>query len=495
MGISVTRDHFSKQDVAAFSTQVQDQLNVLKHLLAQPDFGEGPSTLGAELEYYLVDRDLNPIPRNQEVLAQLDDPQFTVELNRFNLEFNLTPQPFRGAPFSAMEIDLANALVRIDAAAKPHGGRAVPIGILPTLRASHFNDRTMTDIPRYRALSRSLRELRGRPFEIHIDGADPLDFIKDDVTLEGANTSFQVHWRINPCQFSAHFNAVQLMTPLAVALGANSPSFLGHLLWDETRIALFKQAIDSRAMRDVGWHEPPRVSFGEGWVRLGAWELFAESLALYPPLLPVTDNEAPRQALQEGRCPALNALRLHQGTTWPWNRAIYDPGAGGHLRIEMRALPSGPTPADMSATALFLIGGALALLPAIDHLTATLPFRYAEQNFYRAAKLGIDATLIWPSTTGVELQERPVLDIARDLLPRVRNSLEETALDQGEVDRLLAVIQTRIDSRMTPARWQRQWVKHFQRTLSTEEAFRAMLVLYVENQDRHKPLSEWSLAP
>src|SRR5690606_40968861 len=89
MGLSVTRDDFSDEDVAAFSAQVRDQLDVLKHLLEQPGFGEGPSSLGAELEYYLIDQDLNPLPRNQEVLQALDDPQFTVELNRFNLEYNL----------------------------------------------------------------------------------------------------------------------------------------------------------------------------------------------------------------------------------------------------------------------------------------------------------------------------------------------------------------------------------------------------------------------
>ena len=495
MGLSVTRDDFSDEDIAAFSAQVRDQLDVLKHLLEQPGFGEGPSSLGAELEYYLIDQDLNPLPRNQEVLQALDDPQFTVELNRFNLEYNLTPHPFSDQPFAAMEADLERALERIDAAAGPLGGRAVPIGILPTLSPRHFNGSTMTDLPRYRALARALRGLRGAPFEIHIDGAVPLDFIKEDVTLEGANTSFQVHWRVEPRNFAAHFNAVQLMTPLAVALGANSPSLFGHLLWDETRIALFKQAIDSRAMRDVGWHEPPRVSFGEGWARLGAWELFAESLALYPPLLPVIDQDDPWQAVRSGTCPALNALRLHQGTTWPWNRAVFDPASGGHLRIEMRALPSGPTPADMSANALFLIGGALALIPHIDHLTAILPFRYAEQNFYRAAKFGIDASLIWPASNGVELRERPILEIARELLPQIREALGQTALAEREIGRLLDLIQGRIDGRVTPARWQRRWVEHFQRTLSPDEAFRAMLSRYLENQEGRKPLCEWSLAP
>jgi hypothetical protein len=46
---------------------------------------------------------------------------------------------------------------------------------------------------------------------------------------------------------------------------------------------------------------------------------------------------------------------------WRWNRAIYDPASGGHLRIEMRALPAGPTVIDMLANAAFLIGLSLWL--------------------------------------------------------------------------------------------------------------------------------------
>jgi len=55
-----------------------------------------------------------------------------------------------------------------------------------------------------------------------------------------ALTSFQFHWRIPPSEFANSFNAVQLLTPLAVAIGVNSLTLLGHELWDETRIAVFK---------------------------------------------------------------------------------------------------------------------------------------------------------------------------------------------------------------------------------------------------------------
>lgn len=496
MGLAVTRDDFKQEDYIAFKAQLHSGLAALKRLLQREDFGIGPCTIGAEVEYYIIDHKLNALPRNQEILAQLHEPCLTVELNRFNLEYNSPPQPFADFPFRTLETDLHNIQQRLNEIAQQFQGQVLPIGILPTLKHRDFHTSTMTDIPRYRALSRALRDCRGAPFRIDIDGADPLRMDMEDVTLEGASTSYQIHWRIPPHQFAAYFNAVQLVTPIALALAANSPSLFGHLLWDETRIALFKQSIDTRLPLQIDWHHPPRVSFGEGWVREGVWELFAEAVALYPVIMPVTGTENPLQVVEEGGTPELEELRLHQGTTWPWNRAIYDPAGGGHLRIEMRALPSGPTSIDMSANALFLIGAALAVQEDISHFTRVLPFRYAEQNFYRAAKYGIEANLIWPSRYRAELREVPLLEVALQLLPLIREKLLQFPLNPQEAERLLQAIQGRIERRITPARWQRQMLARLERSGSSrEEALHAMLARYLEEQARQRPVCDWSLEP
>jgi hypothetical protein len=56
-----------------------------------------------------------------------------------------------------------------------------------------------------------------------------------------------------------------------------------------------------------------------------------ESVRLHEPLLPFV-SDAPVGRGHPG-VPPLDELRLHQGTVWRWNRAVYDPAAGGHLRI------------------------------------------------------------------------------------------------------------------------------------------------------------------
>ena len=187
--------------------------------------------------------------RNQEVRAETADPRVVLEIDRFNLELNLTPAPLAGRPFAAMASELDQALGIVHRAAAWHGGRVVMVGILPTLAPDDLQLAALSDAPRYRALNNGLRRLRQEPFRVRIHGADPLELAADDVGLEGANTSFQVHLRVDPDRFADHFNAAQLATGPVLAVAGNSPTFLGHRLWQETRVALFH---DAHAVANAG---------------------------------------------------------------------------------------------------------------------------------------------------------------------------------------------------------------------------------------------------
>jgi len=494
VGLSIKQSEFTAEEFERFAAKVRTDLSALTRLLHRPGFGEGESSIGAEVEFYIVNPDLRVQPINTEIAASVKDPQLTVELNRFNLEYNLKPQAFRGNPFGRTEQELLSAIRRINQHAAPLDGELVPIGILPTLRQSDMGAKVMTDEPRYHALSNALIKQRGEPFSIHIGGNDVIDLEADDVTMEGANTSFQLHWRVPAHRFADYFNAVQLVTPIVLALASNSPSLFGHHLWDETRIALFKQSIDSRSPNRRNWRHPPRVYYGNGWAR-SAWELFAASASLYPPIIPLMSDEDPMAVIDRGDVPKLEEMRLHQGTTWPWNRAIFDHTEGGHLRIEIRSMPAGPTAVDMCANGLFVIGAALAVLDDIGHLTSILPFHYTEHNFYRAAKYGIGADIIWPHKDQVQLQDTPLLAVARELLPRAREALQRTAVDEAEIHRLLGIIEGRIENSVTGARWQRRVTESLFKSLSPDEAFRSMLTRYMANQKRNIPLHEWALSP
>lgn len=492
MGLQINRENFDEEDYRRFGERLTRSLVALDELLKRPGFGKGAQSIGAEMELSIIDAKGMALPINRAVLNKCVNAQLQLELDRFNLEYNLIPVGLAGRPFSNLEKQLENALALLERSANSFGGRIVPIGILPTLRINELDSSVMSDLPRYRALSAGLRRLKKGPFIIHIDGVEPLSVTCQDVTLEGATTSFQVHLRVDPSTFANVYNAAQLATPVVVALGANSPTFLGQRLWDETRVALFKQAIDSRQVHEHDWQPPARASFGFGWIRKGAYELFAEAVGLFLPLLPVLGNEDPLDCLARGHLPKLEELRLHQGTVWRWNRAIYDANDDGHLRIELRALPSGPTPIDMVASAAFFIGLTLGLSRNIECLLPHFPFDYAHRNFYRAARYGVDATLLWPTLGVGGPQEMSVCHLAEQLLPIAEEGLSGAAVNQQEIDRLFQVIRRRIETRMTGARWQLMMLEQLDKKMDRSAALSGMLERYLSHSLTGVPVAEWS---
>src|SRR4029450_6248563 len=130
-----------------------------------------------------------------------------------------------GRPFAAMASELDQALGIVHRAAAWHGGRVVMVGILPTLRPGDLELAALSDAPRYRALNNGLRRLRQEAVRIQLNRADPLELGADDIGLEGANTSFQVHLRVDPDHFADHFNAAQLAIGPVLAVACDCTNF------------------------------------------------------------------------------------------------------------------------------------------------------------------------------------------------------------------------------------------------------------------------------
>ncbi len=490
MGSGIDQETFDAGDYARFQQRLTRCLATLGWLLERPGFGVGPATLGAELELFLVDGAARPLLLNQAVRAATGDPRVTLELDRFNLELNATPTLLAGRPFTALGEELRLLLNRVADAAEQHGGRLGLVGILPTLRRADLHPAAMSDVARYRALDRGLRRLRQAPFRIRIAGADPLELASDDVALEGANTSFQVHLRVDPAAFARTYNAVQAATAPVLAAAGNSPTFLGHRLWEETRIALCKQSIDDRDA-----HGPrrrlARVAFGTGWLREGPLALFAEGVRLHQPLLPVLGDHDPLGDGDEEQAPPLAELRLHQGTVWRWNRAIYDPALGGHLRIELRALPAGPTVTDMLANAAFLIGLSRWLADQDQRWTYRLSFERAEHGFYRAAQHGLAAELTWPFGQDGRLRTLPAAELLPEVLPAARDGLVGGGVAAEEADHLLGVIAARVAAEQTGAVWQRRMLATLEPRHGRERALAAMLERYLQYAATDQPVHTW----
>ena len=494
MGLAIEHDSFEESDYRRFAERLKSSLTALEELLGRPGFGVGEISLGAELELALVGRNARPLHLNLEVIGETLDPRVTFELNRFNLECNLRHAPMRGRPFEALRHEFEGALAEVSRAAALHGGRVVPVGILPTLDEVDLQSGAMTDTARFRALSSAITRLRREPFSLRIDGEDPLDIRCDDVTYEGAATSLQVHLRIDPGRFSEVFNAAQLVTAPVLAVSGNSPIFLGRRLWHETRVALFKQAVDLRDDHAKRNNQLARVSFGTGWTIDGALELIAAAVEQHAVLLPILASEDPLACLRAGGIPALEEIRLHQGTVWHWNRPVYDPAGGGHLRIEMRALPAGPTTIDMLANTALLVGATLGMAPEMADICERFPFEAAHNNFYRCAQEGLEARLQWPAseTTGPE-GECTAQSLLPRLLPIARRGLVEAGVEEQEADSLLSVIAARCESGQTGAQWQRRVLARLANRMEPVRARAEMLERYIECSRTGLPVHEWPI--
>jgi gamma-glutamyl:cysteine ligase YbdK (ATP-grasp superfamily) len=495
VGEEIATERFEAADYVEFGRRLRAEIAAFGELLRRPGFGDGPPSVGAELELSLVDGRWAPAPVNAEVIRDVAGDGFALELDRFNVECDSGATPLAGRPFSRIAEDLRRRLDRLSVAAAAHGARPVMVGILPTLTPADLGPGALSDSPRFRALSAALRRLRDDPFHVRISGAEPLDVRWEDVSLEGAATAFHLHLRVPPERFADTFNAAQAAAAVALALAGNSPLLLGHLLWEETRVPLFHQAVDDRAEATAAWR-PSRASFGHGWVQSGAAELFAQSAVLHAPILPIVKDgqDDPSAAVRRGEVPALDAMRLHGGTVWSWNRPVFDPGPDPHLRIELRSLPSGPTVADMAATSAFVVGLTLALAEDPGHLTAALPFDLARRNFYAAARVGLGATLLWPSREPPSPRPHAAPDLVAALLPAARRALVGAGVDAAEADEHLAIVDARARSGQTGAAWQRRSLARLERGMGRQEALRALLAAYQERAEGGAPVHTWTPA-
>jgi gamma-glutamyl:cysteine ligase YbdK (ATP-grasp superfamily) len=490
VGEDIAPREFTREDRQRYRTKVHRCLDAFAVMLAASRFDFERPLTGMEVELNLVGADGDPALRNSEVLARIDDPAFTTELGRFNLEINVPPRSLAGNGAQAYEDDVRAQLNHAEARARELGAHMVMIGILPTLREEHLTHESISANPRYALLDEQMLLARGEPLHLDIRGTEDLEVYADSIAPEAACTSLQFHLQVSPEEFAAHWNAAQCLAAVQVAVGANSPYFLGKELWRETRIAVFTQATDTRPDELKAQGVRPRVWFGERWTT-SVFDLFEENLRYFPAILPVLHDEDPLQVLEDGGTPGLYELRLHNGTVWRWNRPVYDvPDGTPHLRIENRVLPAGPTVVDMLANGALYFGAVHALARQDRPLWSQMSFATAESNFTEAARHGIDAQVYWPGFGELPASEL----VLRHLIPLARQGLQEWGVDVRVRERLLGIIEERCGTGRNGAAWQVGAVRHFEANgFSREQALHAMTQAYVEHMHTNEPVHTWSL--
>lgn len=472
MGQEITNTKFTDQDFSVFRTTLEQETRVLKDWLDQDILCNDGLVGGFEVESWILDSSFLPAPYNSEFIECFNSPLAVPELARFNLEFNNTPQRLEHSVFTKFYNELKQTWENAKEIANrlTFPSSLLLIGTLPTLRLADLNEKSMSDMNRYHALNEQIMIRRkDEPLHINIEGKDRLELGSNNVMLEASTTSFQIHTQV-PAKYAHHYyNAALMISAPIVSLTANSPFVFGKDLWNETRIPLFEQAIDT-----ANPNAPiKRVSFGSKFLENSIIECFNENLENFYILLPNADAD-------NG---TLMHLRLHNGTIWRWNRPLlgFDENNEPHIRIEHRVIPAGPTIVDMIANAAFFYG--LSHYWALNLLDGhSLPtFKETRKNFYIMAKYGLDHTVNW---FGKRISPEEL--ILETLLPQAKTGLKYLNVSTDEIEKYLSIVYSRVNTKQTGADWQRKYVALHKCNMAE------LTSAYQQLQNTEAPVHTWS---
>ena len=475
MGQEINKSTFDDTDFVRFSSQLKQETEVLRQWFEKKHFDSSDFVAGLELEAWLIDEEFRPAPINEAFFTKANSAYLTPELAKFNIELNVDPLPLKADVLTGFEQSIRHHWNICRLAAQSLHADVMAIGILPTLSDTDLTIENMSKMARYEALNEQvLMKRKGKPLNLHIVGKNSLQSVHYDVMLESAATSMQIHIQVPEEKAVAYYNSSVFISAFTVAASANSPFLFGKNLWEESRIPLFEQSVESGGFDAAAEGPLHRVSFGSDYCRESLMECFDENLKHFPVLLPMQfDTEQS----------SLPHLRLHNGTIWRWNRPIigFNEDKLPHLRIEHRVIPSGPTVLDQIAN-VALYYGLVHYFAEHHQLTSALnEFSVAKDNFYKAARHGLAANIRWIDNKNYPLQQL----FKEKLFDFAEQGLKELNIIDSDIDSFLNIIRQRVETGRTGSYWQQEFVKKHGDDMGL------LSKQYFINQNSGKPVHEW----
>ncbi len=491
MGSQSVKAIITKKQRKEFITHLLADVEALDCMVKHDLFEKNIQRIGAEQEFCIVNDHYRPSLNALKILEKVNDPHFAPELGLFNLEINLDPLELTNTCFSELEKELDHLLSKAtDAAKKIENNKIILTGILPTLKKKDLIFENMTPFKRYKTLNNVMKDIKGGDFKMRIKGVDELIINHESILFEACNTSFQVHLQIGLDEIVDKYNWSQAIAGPILAVMTNSPQLLGRELWSETRIALFQQSIDMRNVSHLLREQKARVSFGTDWVKESIVELFTDDISRYAPIVTKDFNENALDQLEKGKMPKLEALNLHNGTLYKWNRLCYGVHKNiAHLRIENRYIPAGPSVKDEIANAMFWIGVMQGMPDKYKDIGRLMPFKDARGNFINAARMGINTYFNWFGE-GISAQKLA----KKVLIPMAREGLKKSNINVDDIDYYLNIIEKRIETNSTGSKWQIRSSRKLEKQVSRDEANILLTYNMHENQLKKIPVYQWKLA-
>jgi CBS domain-containing protein len=271
-----------------------------------------------------------------------------------------------------------------------------------------------------------------------------------------------------------------------LAAGTNSPLLFGRELWAESRIALFKQSLDTRHSKNHLRKKIPRVYFGEQWLQKSPVELWKNELIRFPLIITSDDLTDSLETIQKGNIPDLRAIRLHNGTTYTWNRLCYGPGKSPHLRIECRYLPAGPSAVDEIANFVFWVGLMYSKPENWSEMIKDINFRSVKSNFIKAARNGIESVFNWQ---GKRISAKEL--ILDELLPMAEEGLSKLGINTDDTKKYLSIIEKRVSNDQTGSQWTVDSYRKLSKKHGHSIAKQEIVAQMIEYQKQNIPVHDW----
>ncbi|MBT8296979.1 MAG: CBS domain-containing protein [Maribacter sp.] len=467
---------------------LMSDIKALEYMLENDMFEKGVIRIGAEQEFCLVTEEWEPANKASEILKELDKDYFTSEIALYNLEINLDPLELEGKCFSTLHKSLNSLLDQADVVAKKHNTKILLTGILPTIRTKHISLSYMTPLKRYKVLNEAIKEVRKNDIELHIKGVDELNLKHDSILYEGCNTSFQSHLQIDPENFADTYNWAQAIAGPILSICTNSPLLMGRELWEETRIALFAQSVDTRASTFVLNEREPRVGFGNNWAQGSVADFIKDTVVGFRSLITTELDSDSMTDLENNKTPKLKALKLHIGTVYKWNRICYGTTDGKpHIRIENRYIPSGPSTADEIANMMFWVGVMKGRPKKFDNVHTKMEFKDVKSNFFNAARYGMASQFYWDNKL-ISSQEL----LLNHLLPMAYRGLYKMKVAPADAEYYLKIIKQRIKSR-NGSRWIVEGFRKLKKEYKTPDALKILCAAMSDRQQKGYNVDAWQL--
>src|SRR5262245_46028629 len=161
-----------------------------------------------------------------------------------------------------------------------------------------------------------------------------------------------------------------------------------------------------------------------------------------------------------------------------------------HLWIENRVMPAGPSVLDEVANGALWFGVMAELGAREEDVTRRIDFEQAAANFYTAAREGHGAHFTWLDGEDVSAAQL-VLD---RLLPLAEAGLRRQGIVEDDIKRYLGVVDTRMRTARTGARWLLSSWSALKDRATPGERSNALVAATAQRQQTGRPVAEWERA-